>query len=466
MSLRYRGCQDCLRKAIEIDRLLAKCKRQEREIAALRKQLGTQHRNISEGPFGSSTSSAKRPVKSNSAEEKRQKRGGAKAGHQGHGRHTPTPDEVVAVPAADTCPDCGGELQPGAERSRTVLDAEPLKVTVRRHDFKHQRCRACQRYHDPVIPGVLPKAKLTNQLLGIMAFEHYYYGVPLSQLASRTGIAEGTLFNAMHQLADLLKLVPARLQSVMRQSPCLHADETPWRTDGANGYAWFFGNQDTSIFSFGTTRAGSVVTEVLGHQPLPGVLVVDRYAGYNVSPCARQYCYAHLLRDLQDLAKEFPSSDEVVTFVARLAPLLAEAMHLPGKPLSDADYYAQAASLKQHIQKVIQHSARHMAVQNYQNIFREHQSRLYHWVTDRRVPPDNNFAERAVRRTVIARKISFGSQSRQGAKTREILMTVLHTLAKRHTHPTDILKLALDTLVSNPKADLAQFLFPIIPPDP
>lgn len=155
-----------------------------------------------------------------------------------------------------------------------------------------------------------------------------------------------------------------------------------------------------------------------------------------------------------------------MTFVARLAPLLADAMHLPGKPLSDADYYAQAASLKQQIQQVIQHSARHMAVQSYQNIFREHQSRLYHWVTNRRVPPDNNFAERAVRRTVIARKISFGSQSGRGAKTREILMTVLHTLAKRHEHPTEILKFALNTLVSNPKDDLAQLLFPIIPPDP
>ncbi len=46
----------------------------------------------------------------------------------------------------------------------------------------------------------------------------------------------------------------------------------------------------------------------------------------------------------------------------------------------------------------------------------------------------------------IARKISFGSQSDAGAKTREILMTVLHTLKKRTTDVTIAFKSALDRL--------------------
>jgi hypothetical protein len=56
---------------------------------------------------------------------------------------------------------------------------------------------------------------------------------------------------------------------------------------------------------------------------------------------------------------------------------------------------------------------------------------LYHWVENRAVPADNNRAERELRPTVIARKVSFGSQSDAGAKTREVLMSVVHTLAKR-----------------------------------
>ncbi|MGD0012692.1 MAG: transposase, partial [Terriglobia bacterium] len=45
----------------------------------------------------------------------------------------------------------------------------------------------------------------------------------------------------------------------------------------------------------------------------------------------------------------------------------------------------------------------------------------------------NNRAERELRPPVIARKTSLGSQSDAGAKTREIIMTLVHTLAQlRH----------------------------------
>ena len=61
----------------------------------------------------------------------------------------------------------------------------------------------------------------------------------------------------------------------------------------------------------------------------------------------------------------------------------------------------------------------------------EAESRLYHWVDDCRVPTHNNRSEREVRPTVIARKVSFGSQSAQGAKTCSVWMSILHTAKKR-----------------------------------
>ena len=55
---------------------------------------------------------------------------------------------------------------------------------------------------------------------------------------------------------------------------------------------------------------------MLGDQPLAGVLVVDRYNGYNRAPCAFEYCYAHLLREVEELGKEFPEQAEVRRFTA------------------------------------------------------------------------------------------------------------------------------------------------------
>jgi len=103
--------------------------------------------------------------------------------------------------------------------------------------------------------------------------------------------------------------------------------------------------------------------------------------------------------------------------------------------------------------------ARHPAIQKIQDIFREKPERLYHWADDRNVPADNNRAERELRPLVIARKISFGSQSDAGAKTREILMTVLHTLGKRTSDVTIAFKCALDKLAEQPAIEPYDAIF-------
>jgi hypothetical protein len=105
-------------------------------------------------------------------------------------------------------------------------------------------------------------------------------------------------------------------------------------------------------------------------------------------------------------------------------------------------------------------SARHPAIQDFQRIFREKADRLYHWADNPAVPADNNLAERDLRPLVIARKISFGSQSVAGARTRETLMSILHSLHKQFDNPAARVKDAIDKLAQDPDIDLYQNLFP------
>ena len=71
---------------------------------------------------------------------------------------------------------------------------------------------------------------------------------------------------------------------------------------------------------------------------------------------------------------------------------------------------------------------------------------MYRCAQDRDVPADNNLAERTLRPTVIARKVSFGSQSDAGARTREILMSIVLTLKQRFPDFPARFKNALDQL--------------------
>ncbi len=448
-------CQECLGKQQKIDRL-------EEELRRVKAQLRYQQRTAKEGPFGSSTPSSKVPLKANSLEENQARKGGARNGHPGHGRRQLPPgqaERMIPVHLPACCPDCGGPLENRGILRRTVLDGQPLKSERQLLRLEVKRCPKCRRTFRARPPGVLPKGLFSNRLLSLMAVEHYLNGQTLGRLQRQLGVGTGALVGALHALARHLQPVIPRLVREYRAAFVKHADETGWRTDGRGGYAWLFCTPLVSLFRFRASRAAKVAREVFGARRLPGTLVVDRYGAYNQAPCALQYCYAHLSRDIEDLQKDAPEDPEVVRFVETALPQLAAAMSLRQLPLSKRQFRQQARALQRDIERTMDAPARHPGIQHIQNIFREKKDRLYRWTLDPRIPAENNRAERELRPLVIARKISFGSQSEAGAATREVLMSVLLTLQKRTADPAAALAAMLDGLALDPKADPDRLLF-------
>ncbi len=423
------------------------------ENVRLKARLRYQERTAQEGFFGSSTPSSKIPVKANTPVDQAPRLGGAQPGHVGHGRPTIGPaeaDRVEHVLAPERCPECGRPLESKGAKARTVIDVQPLRRQTVCYQLDQKYCQYCRKLVRASAPGLLPRALLSNRLLAHVAVQHYVYGVTLGQLENQLRVGDGTLMGALHQLARLLEPACEQLVLDYRKTLVKHADETGWRTDGHNGYAWLFCTEAISLFRFRQSRSGQIALQVLGARRLRGVLVVDRYHGYNRAPCPLQYCYAHLLRDVQDLEKEFPEQAEIQTFVGDFAPLLARAMQLRGLKLTAQQFRQQAAQTQQEIMTLAHAPAQHPGIQKIQNIFREQTQRLFHWAQSPKIPAENNRAERELRPLVIARKVSFGSQSETGARTRETLMTVLHTLRKRRPEVTAAFEEALNRL-ANPK---------------
>ncbi len=453
----FQYCEDCFNKQKEIDNL-------KDEILRLKQKLRYRDRKDKEGFFGSSTSSAKIPLKAN-IPDKQSKPKGARAGHKGFGRKKLTLSEAdcvetVASFLGGNCPDCGNPLREKGFDERMVFDSRPIKAERIIYRLPKRYCKHCRRTFQPSAPGVLPQGLYGNQLIANTAVMHYLHGIPMGRICEQVGIGAGSLVEIFHNLAKLFNPVVQQLIQQYRQSYVRHADETGWRTNGKNGYVWLFATEKSSIFLFRKTRSAKVPQSVLGEKPLTGVLVVDRYAAYNKSPCAMQYCYSHLLRDVEDIEKEFPDSTEVNTFVSVMAPLLTAAMKLRSQPITDNDYYAKASNIKAQIINAVESPAIHLGIQHIQNIFCENAHRMYHWADDRRVPAENNLAERDLRPTVIARKVSFGSVSDAGAHTRSVLMTVVHSLKKQKIDVVEHLKYVLDHLSQKMTLDPFQLLFP------
>ncbi len=454
------NCSLCLTKQRKIDDL-------EDEVKRLKQALDRRERKDEDGFFGSSTPSSKKPIKPN-AKKKEKKPMGARSGHKGNGRksHEKAPDRTVEVaPDSDHCPDCAKLLEKKGTQERSVLDTPSTKPEKILYRLPKRYCPHCRKSFTPQAPGVLPKSLYGNQLIANSTVLYYLYGLPMGRICEDIGIGDGSLTTVFHRCADLLESVPRRLIEEYRVAPVKHADETSWRTNGRNGYTWLFATPDRSIFQFGQNRSARVPAAVFGKDQLPGVLVVDRYAAYNKLPCFLQYCYAHLLRDVQDLQKEFPDDLEIRRFVAVVAPLLALAMGLRGQPIDDKEFYTRAAGLRTEIKAAMKKPAKHAGIRHIQDIFTENEHRMYHWAGNRAVPADNNLAERDLRPSVIARKVSFGSATDAGAGIRSTLTTIVTTLRKRGLDPAGQIKMTLDALAVEPDQDPFPLLFPTARPE-
>ncbi len=201
-------CQQCLEKQRKIDEL-------QEQIVSLKAKLRHKERTAQEGFFGSSTPSAKIPIKPNCQIEHTNNCGGGRTGVC-----EKDADYVQRVEAADICPDCGSILENKGTRQRAVIDCQPVKIKKLLYNLERKYCPRCQKVVAAKPPGVLPKCLYSNNLLVYVAVQHYIYGNTLGQIEKQTGIGYSSIVDALHQLAGILKDVPEITHRRLSQGRC------------------------------------------------------------------------------------------------------------------------------------------------------------------------------------------------------------------------------------------------------
>ena len=390
----------------ERDMWREKYEREHAENGRLRKALGKVRRTALEKPFGEHTPSGKRLVKPSAPEpeteeERLRRRGGAKHGHAGHGwKRLGEPEEIVSLPDPEACPHCHGPLVDApfeADEGRDVVVARPVKAHVRRYV---RRARYCPRCGKPV----------RERLLGIV-----------------------------------------------READFAQGDETGWRNDGVNGWAWVFIAGNVVVYTCADSRGAAVAKEAL--EGFTGLYLSDRYAGYAFL-ALRAFCLEHLRRDALKAADENPEDGECRAFAEAIVPVLKEVMGLRRRLGNDPKAYRRAAvDAAKRLHSIVMSPARHPDVQKLQDVFRDARLQCWQWLVGPEVPAENNRSEREVRPLAAARKSSHGSQSDRGAETRGVFMSILHTLKACGADPAARLESALDAYAADTKTDMFEALF-------
>ena len=188
-------------------------------------------------------------IKPKSGRRPTQNKGPRKPRPHGFARQRMTPTHRVAH-AMESCPDCGTRLSGGwTHRTREVIDLPVIPVQVTEHVFIARTCPVCEQRRVPKVDlsGVaLGKQRLGVSLLSLMAALREEGRLPFRtiqwylQTVHQLRLSVGAIVRAVHQVARQAQPAVDRILERIRGSPVVHADETGWREDGANGYVWTF----------------------------------------------------------------------------------------------------------------------------------------------------------------------------------------------------------------------------------
>jgi len=176
-----------------------------------------------------------------------------------------------------------------------------------------------------------------------------------------------------------------------------------------------------------------------------GVMVTDRGRSYDAQAFDRvdqQKCLAHILRSISDVVerKTGRARDFGVQLKARLQEALALWHRHRDTPV--ADFKVEAEALQAALTSQLRD--RCLKDRDNQRLLNElgwHHDRghVLRFLTDPRIEPTNNRAERALRPAVLARKVSHGSKNGAGAHAFAAFTSVVRTLATQR----------VDSLVEN-----------------
>ncbi len=311
-------------------------------------------------------------------------------------------------------------------------------------------CPHCGCWRSPQLDlsgQVFGQGRIGVRVAALVAYLRTTLRLPVRQVQSHLAtlheleLSVGEIVELAHDVRQQLQGQADQLLQEVRQQPVVHQDETGWRENGQNGYIWATvseGPEAVRYYEYAASRSHEVAERLLG-EGFRGMLVTDFYSAYNLIPGRHQRCWTHLLRDLHALKEEHAARDDVIQWAEQVRQLYDEAQQwLSDHPAATTEERSQKyAALYQRAWRLGLQYARegqHPCWALAKRLLR-HQDELFQFVLIPGVPASNNLAERSIRPLVIIRKISGGSRSEAGSKTRLTLASLLGTWQARQLNP-------------------------------
>jgi len=263
--------------------------------------------------------------------------------------------------------------------------------------------------------------------------------------------------------AALATPVTEAAKYVQRQ-PVRSADETSWPEKSQRRWLWISVTPLVTIFRLLKTRGAAGAKELLG-EVVWGSIGTDRYAGYHwIDPRQRQLCWAHLKREFIAWSERTGETARIgVAFLAAEKQLFTLWYRVRDGTLAWADFQVAMQPLIGCVSILLQEGVRHADAKTQgtcRNLLKR-EAALWTFVWEPGVDPTNNCAERPLRRAVLWRRRSFGTQSEAGSQFVERILTAVTTLRQQRRDVLDFLTAACTAAIcKNPAPSLLPLTSP------
>ena len=223
--------------------------------------------------------------------------------------------------------------------------------------------------------------------------------------------------------ADAAESEYAQLKQQIRDARIIYADETSFSVLGKNWWVWVFRSDDNMLFVIRNSRGNNVLEEILG-KAYSGILVCDCWRAYDfLSNAQIQRCWAHLLRKSKELCESVPGRH----FHEKLTELFDEIKQFNLKEHTEKQRLRKYKQMTIKLQKILTYYSRYEECQGVTKYIDFHLESWFTCIKLAGIAPTNNYAEQAIRETVIIRKIIGAFRSEAGTKVYEKLASLLAT---------------------------------------
>jgi transposase len=238
-------------------------------------------------------------------------------------------------------------------------------------------------------------------------------------------------------------------------------DETATKEQNRKAWLWTFVARTFTVFALRATREATAVVELLTAE-FAGVVTCDRAKMYW---CAGrlQWCWAHLKRDFQALIDGGDAQAKRLGYDLRrgVKQLFVHWADYRAGTISRAAFVRRMAPVRREVERLLLRgiaSGNRSIVGMCRELY-DHRDWLWAFIRIEGVEPTNNASERRApprsggrRHAVIWRKLSFGTQSSDGSRFVETMLTVIETCRQQKRSAFEFVTEAVQASFARQKA--------------